>query len=190
MRFSIGLDLGQINDYTAIAIIETLDSEGGHDMFHLRHLERMRISYPDVAIRVKTLMESEQLKDKSTLVVDATGVGLPVVEMLVRSGVYYTVPIIITGGTNENYENGIHYVPKRNLVSLTQIMFQEGRLKIAKMPDTPTLVEELVNFKVKITDNAHDTYGGWREGIHDDLVLAVALALWDANRPESVIFLV
>jgi len=31
---------------------------------------------------------------------------------------------------------------------------------------------------VKITAKAHDIYEPWREGIHDDLVLAVALACW------------
>jgi hypothetical protein len=25
---------------------------------------------------------------------------------------------------------------------------------------------------------AHDSYGAWREGAHDDLVLAVAVAAW------------
>ncbi|MEJ7861626.1 MAG: hypothetical protein WKF90_08310 [Pyrinomonadaceae bacterium] len=34
---------------------------------------------------------------------------------------------------------------------------------------------------MKINDSAHDTYGAWREGTHDDLVLAAALALWCAN---------
>lgn len=38
---------------------------------------------------------------------------------------------------------------------------------------------ELQNFKVKINpETAHDSYGAWREGQHDDLVLAVALGLW------------
>ena len=27
-------------------------------------------------------------------------------------------------------------------------------------------------------ETAHDSYGAWREGQHDDLVLALALALW------------
>ena len=36
---------------------------------------------------------------------------------------------------------------------------------------------------MKIIDNANDTYGAWREGTHDDLVLAVALAVWKANQP-------
>ena len=29
---------------------------------------------------------------------------------------------------------------------------------------------------------AHDIYGAWREGQHDDLVLATALAVWFGER--------
>lgn len=47
------------------------------------------------------------------------------------------------------------------------------------------LINELLSFKVKITPNAHDTYGTWREGVHDDLVLAVALAYWIGENPTE-----
>lgn len=33
-------------------------------------------------------------------------------------------------------------------------------------------------FKVKISTSGHDSYEAWREGDHDDLVLAALLALW------------
>ncbi len=44
------------------------------------------------------------------------------------------------------------------------------------------LVRELENFRVKITAAANETFGAWREGQHDDLVIAVALACWLAER--------
>lgn len=31
---------------------------------------------------------------------------------------------------------------------------------------------------MKVTTAANDVYGAWREGTHDDLVLAASLALW------------
>ncbi len=40
------------------------------------------------------------------------------------------------------------------------------------------LVEELQNFKLKITTAGNDTYEAWRESDHDDLVLAAAMAAW------------
>jgi hypothetical protein len=53
------------------------------------------------------------------------------------------------------------------------------------IPAVPTLVQELLAFRVKIDPlTAHDSYGAWREGAHDDLVLAVAVAAWYGQRPE------
>jgi hypothetical protein len=92
-------------------------------------------------------------------------------------------PIQITGGDTVTRDGNLTRVPKRDLVSAAQVALQTGRLKIAaSLPDAATLTRELESFQVKINlDTAHDSYGAWREGSHDDLVLAVALALWIAN---------
>jgi hypothetical protein len=37
---------------------------------------------------------------------------------------------------------------------------------------------ELVKMRVKVTPGGYEQYGAWREGSHDDLVLAVALGHW------------
>jgi hypothetical protein len=88
-------------------------------------------------------------------------------------------PILITGGHKATWEAGVWHVPKKELASVLQVLLQLGRLKIAKeLPEAQALVRELENFKVKITIAANETFGGWREGDHDDLVLAVALACW------------
>jgi hypothetical protein len=57
---------------------------------------------------------------------------------------------------------------------------QNGRLKVAReLPLAETLKTELLNFRVKIDPKtAHDSYEHWREGDHDDLVLATAMACW------------
>ena len=46
------------------------------------------------------------------------------------------------------------------------------------------------NFRVKVTDAANETFGAWRERPHDDLVLAVAIAAWQAERPAPFALLV
>ncbi len=75
-------------------------------------------------------------------------------------------------------------MPKRDLISATLVLLQNGQLKIADaLPLKDTLVKELLNFRVKINiSTAHDTYEAWREGDHDDLVLSVALACWAGER--------
>ena len=75
-------------------------------------------------------------------------------------------------------------MPKRDLVSTISVLLQTERLKVAEsLQDAALLVQELLNFRVKIDPlTAHDSYGAWREGQHDDLVLAVALASWYGER--------
>jgi hypothetical protein len=42
--------------------------------------------------------------------------------------------------------------------------------------------EELKNFRMKITAAANVSFEAWREGDHDDVVLAMALVCWAAQR--------
>jgi hypothetical protein len=90
-------------------------------------------------------------------------------------------PITITGDTKVTLDRGWH-VPKKDLVGLLQVLLQSRRIKAAPtLPAAPTLVQELLNFQVKITPAANETFGAWREGVHDDLVLAVAIAAWEGE---------
>src|SRR5262245_36527098 len=90
----------------------------------------------------------------------------------------------ITGGQAVTVtEDGLHHVPKKELVTCRQLLLQGRRLKVARiLPEADTLVKELQHFEVKVTASAHEVFGTWREGLHDDLVLAVALACWWAER--------
>ena len=120
----------------------------------------------------------------SALVVDQTSVGRAVVDMLRQSAHCQVVPVTITGGQNvTEAEDGSRHVPKKELVTGLQLLLQGRRLQIARsLPEAGTLVRELENFRVKITQAAHETFVSWREGQHDDLVLAAALACWWAER--------
>jgi hypothetical protein len=71
-------------------------------------------------------------------------------------------------------------VPKRDLVTVTQVLLQNGCLKVAAaLPEAETLKRELLNFRVKIDPKtAHDSYEHWREGDHDDLLLSVSMGAW------------
>ena len=75
----------------------------------------------------------------------------------------------------------IYRVPKLMLISRVQALLHDGRLKIHKrLPDAPALVAELQDFRAKVTDSGYWKFGA-RSGKHDDLVLAVAIALWRAH---------
>jgi hypothetical protein len=93
--------------------------------------------------------------------------------------------VTITGGDSvTRAEGGGWRVPKRDLISATLVLLQNGQLKVAEaLKLRETLVKELLAFRVKINiATAHDSYEAWREGDHDDLVLSVALSCWAGER--------
>jgi hypothetical protein len=204
--FVIGLDLGQKQDYTAVAVVEKFDRGlAEKPMLYLRHLERYPLATPygEQMDRVAALVRKIKRQadphrpphpnlivnppPPPELVVDATGVGMGVVEMLKDRGLSYRA-VSITGGISETSSRGTYHVPKRNLVSRAVAPFEGHRLKIAKgMRLVEELVSELENFKVKVNlRTAHDSYEAWREADHDDLVLALALACWWAERRSGI----
>lgn len=199
----MGVDLGQAHDYTAITVVERIKrrrNEKTHVIYQVGHLERLPLgtSYPEQVATIKE--RQEELLGPSTVVdgqvgrearvkiiVDATGVGRPVVDMLRKEGLKVEA-VIITGGDAEGHGDGFHRVPKRNLVSIGQVLLQTGRLRIHKsLPLADVLTAEMLAFKVAISRRGHDSYGNdWRENDHDDQVLATLLAVWwPEHRPRA-----
>jgi len=187
--YFLGLDLGQTRDFTALAVLERQPpTDAGTAVeppeYALRHLHRFPLGtpYTEIVPAVAALVRSGPLAE-SPVVVDQTGVGRAVVDML-RQAIGWVVPVTITGGHAATVtEDRSFHVPKKELVTCLQILMQSRRLRIARtLHDAAVLVRELQQFQVKITAAAHETFGVWREGQHDDLVLAVALACWWAER--------
>jgi hypothetical protein len=155
-----------------------------HPVLSVRHLERFELGtrYPAIIERVCELIRKPPLDGKSIAgLVDKTGVGAAVIDSFVQSGLM-PMAITIHGGSEvspDPHRPG-YRVPKRDLVSAVQVLLQNERLKIPRSLNlTETLRKELLNFRVKIDPRtAHDSYEHWREGEHDDLVLATAMACW------------
>jgi hypothetical protein len=189
-NYFTGLDLGQTTDYSALAVLEQTRAPAYDDpgrmvkQYAVRHLQRFPLGTPYTAIcaQVGELFATNPLL-RTTLVVDQTGVGRPVVDMLRKASVAAQIrPITITGGQQASPAADGWHVPKKELVSTLQVLLQTRRLQVApSLPEAKTLVKELLDFKVKITAAAHETFGNFREGTHDDLVLAIMLAAWQGS---------
>jgi hypothetical protein len=188
--YVMGLDLGQLSDPSALGIIEvglrvtdTYDLVAGYD---LRYLERypLRTSYPEIVRSVRTLYYRLPAGLR-WLVLDSTGVGRPVVDMFSEAGVP-TTNVTITAGMQALHrpeEPNEFHVPKRDLVAAVQKALRTRSLRMsAALAEVDTLQTELGNFELKISQAGHDSYGAWRGGTHDDLVLALAVALWYAQQ--------
>jgi hypothetical protein len=179
MSFYVGLDLGKEADPSALAVVE----QRGRDL-HLRHLERYPLGtpYPVVVDKVDNLLRDPRLAG-AELVVDATGVGSAVTDMLRERGLRF-VPVTLTGGEREHHEGGSWQVPKTALVSALDVALSSGRLKAAEgLPLWPTMRDELLAFRRKIDERtAHVSYQHRTKAGHGDLVIATALACWWARR--------
>jgi hypothetical protein len=183
MPYILGLDLGQAADFSALAILEQTKQVKAN-RYGCRGLKRWPLgtSYPAIVAEVAKLVEKLPLKD-AKLVIDGSGVGRPVVDMFTKAHLSASIePVIITAGQSESQADRYHHVAKVILVSSVQVLLQERRLQFAAaLTETPILVRELENYRVKVTPAANESFNA-REGEHDDLVLALALACWWGER--------
>jgi hypothetical protein len=194
--YILGLDLGQAADYTALAVLErkeksaVITAPGKPDRikkswhFGCRGLKRWPLGtpYPAIVADVEKLTAKPPLA-KADLVIDGTGVGRPVVDMFRQARISVTlVPVMITAGSKESHQDGYYHVAKTILISTLQVLLQQRRLQFARiLAETPALVKELQDYQVKVTQAANEVFNA-REGAHDDLLLALALACWQGDR--------
>lgn len=199
--FFVGLDLGQARDPSAISVVERLSvptDEIERDattndlvqrrqrIYRLRHLMRPQLgtSYVSIVETVVGMMRKPEIVG-ARLVVDFTGVGAAVTDMLHKAGLD-PVAVYIHGGDKVTERDGGGFnVPKRDLAGVLQMLLQTKRFHIRQsMPLADVFMREMLNFKVKVNiSTGHDSYEALREGDHDDLVLCVAIPCWYAERP-------
>jgi hypothetical protein len=193
--FYVGLDLGQRQDYSALAVVERRERgtrvahlpwmerrEDGEGTLVVRHLERMKLGtpYTQVVRRVVEVMRHGALGGPRRLVVDATGVGMPVVDMLRASRPGCEIAaVLITGGQGERFDGKVWHVPKLDLLARLQGLLEQKRLRISRrMRESGTLVRELTDMRSTRRASGRLRVGADGSGEHDDLALAVALAVW------------
>lgn len=115
---------------------------------------------------------------------DVTGVGRPVYDILERAvasdertrGVDVR-PITFTHG--DTYDAKTGRMGKAYLVSRLQALLQGRCLTLPPLhPDTEQMARELKDYEIHVSAaDAHDTYGAFKVGTHDDLVTALGLAV-------------
>jgi hypothetical protein len=158
--------------------------------YRVRHLERRSppVRYKEVAERVAELVGAV---GECVVAMDLTRTGRPVHTLIMgtvheatkdtRPGVSQC-PITVTGeyGAVSHSPDVGWLVPRRDLVSSALLLFEQEQLKIAEGLDlAQTLTQEFMDFKPKAPKEELE---GWRLAKNDDLVLAVAMSVWAAER--------
>jgi hypothetical protein len=196
-RVSIGLDLGQKADHTAVAVVqaELCGSEWHHSV---RFLQRLPLGtpYPEVARRIRQITDNsiisfrkEMLEKYQQIIeayphlyVDATGLGSPFIDLLksIRPKVRKIHPCYFTYGDRRSISpDGEIKIGKAWMVSRLQVLLQSNRIHFPLIPEAEVLAKELQDYEIRISENANEKYGAFKVGSHDDLVTALGLATMD-----------
>lgn len=182
----IGVDIGQKRDPTAIAVAEAQERiTHGRSEYHylIRHLERLQLGtpYPDVARRVGKIYHGARARSgkEALIYVDATGVGAPIVDMLRDDppGTRSIKAVYFTHGDRREEARGEVKLGKAYLVSRLQALLQTRRLHLPQTSEAEALAKELLDYEIRLDENANDKYGAFKVGCHDDLVTALGLAV-------------
>lgn len=205
-NYTIGLDLGQQRDYSALVIaervhvIEGRSSEdcferdaGRHVMnsYHLRHIQRFELGtpYTSVVDAVGELLRSPELLGHAVLLFDRTGVGGAVADLFTQAymrghlGAEWPLGVTLTAGFSKRggiVGHGAGAVHKHDVVQRLYMLLEAGRIKIPLgLPLAEQLTKEIRAFRFKQNAQTGNlSFEAERESDHDDLVIALALAVW------------
>jgi hypothetical protein len=182
-----GLCLGQPHEPSAFAILERSGS-GNDATYQLKALERYKAGdpYPDTFDRIAKWYAMPNIRG-TTLVVDKTGVGKGIVDLLQRRqiGAHLQNVQIIHGHHAGETEDGFS-VPKKDAAAALQSVLSTKRIRIPMnlLPGPlSSLKKELVNFRMKNTTTlGGDPMEPHRDSDQADLIYAVCLPIWYSDR--------
>ena len=205
-EYILSQDIGKKQDDTTSLIYritpEYVDSyDGGRRVMTFMdvvYMDKRRLSYDRLARFTQELMQSASLGERSTLLIDGTGIGEAVYDIYTSKGLE-PVKIIFTSGETASMErnraeqskrfNDIsgYKVPKVDMVSAAQVIFQQGRIRFA--PDLPfrdECLEQLQSFVGKVNERTENVkYENLTDEIHDDFVVNILMASWYAIHMDA-----
>lgn len=153
----VGVDFGRYRDYTAAVVLS-----GTRDLMQVVETRRFTgLSYAEQVDRVTRLL---QAYNAPVVLCDRTGLGDPFVEQLQASARNAAISGFQFNAVSKNQliDNLAMIVDKRLIKSLPQ----------------PELMRELEHYEAKDSGDGNLAQMGGMSGIHDDLVIALALAAW------------
>ena len=208
MKYCLGLDLGSEVDNAAITILKRVEKFQAPDMtipshgvrneqrkvvneLHMIYIKEIPLGtpYPDIVHKINTMMNNPEWVGQIHCVVDRTGVGIPVTQLMTNAKIPY-VGVMITGGKQMNATKEHYNVPKVDIVTALLVAMQVKRFKMPRVSsvskdmqkDMARFNEELGRFKMKVNNQTKKiAYEAETEKVHDDLVISTALAVWWMN---------
>lgn len=192
-EYFLGLDLGQRRDRTAVAIIERshcVSATGRNPItweplrrihHNVRFLQRLPLHTPYTAVSQHVAGMANRLAALGTTIVavDATGVGLPIVDALrIVNAPWRLMPVTIGFSGTQYYDDGFFRVPKRDLIANLQLAAETRAFAIpGRLRESEVLLDELCSMRASTRHSGHTRIEA-PGNQHDDLAIALSLAWW------------
>lgn len=181
----LGVDVGKQQDPTALVVTEQV-MRANLPHFLVRSLERMPLgtSYPLVADRIEQVMTRLEAKGRPrlgprlfvvVLIVDATGVGLAVGDLLRERGLHPKLAMFTGSDSLTEHPGDVVSIGKGWMVSRLQVLLQSRRLHLPATGEAVALMKELQDYEINVSDRGHASFNA-KSGKHDDLVIALGLS--------------
>jgi len=156
-RYIIGVDLARVEDFTVLAV---------YDATNNKQVYQARFNKIDWGMQKARIAETARHFTDGTspaqVVIDATGLGDPIVDDLARMG----IPVDPIRFTNDQ---------KRQLIEKLVNWIELKRIHILPIEETK---RELTNFTYDISEVTDRVRYEAPQGFHDDIIIAHALAVW------------
>lgn len=156
-QYVMGIDLGKTLDYSAVSIIDRNTHE-------LVHQSRWQGDWTTTIDQLLTLRTSY---NRAHCVIDSTGTGDPIAEILRKRGV--------TRAHIDDFK--FSNKSKDQMVRKMGVFFSEGRIILPSIDQIPNLVSEIEQYTYEISKAGNYRYTAPR-GMHDDEVCSLGLAIW------------
>lgn len=151
--YVIGCDLAKVQDYTVLTVYDRADN---HQVYQMRF---NKLDWPYQKEKIKGLADKY---NHALVYMDTTGVGEPIYEDLVRTGVAIE-PI--------HFTNEI----KKQLIEKLANWIELQNLKMLQLEET---INELNYFTYDYSEKTGRVIYNAPVGFHDDIVISHALAVW------------
>ncbi|MBI3844526.1 MAG: hypothetical protein HY292_07775 [Planctomycetes bacterium] len=160
-RYAAGLDLAKTEDFTVFVIIDEQKRVVFLDRFH-------RV---DWSIQIARIKAATQRFDDCSVLVDSTGSGEPIYERLCEEDI-------------DAVGYGFTSASKAALINNLALMLEKRELTLPRADLCPELIDELESFEYSVTESGNVRMSA-PSGVHDDCVIALALAAWGVKDLEG-----
>lgn len=161
--YVMGVDLAKTVDYTCLCVIDSVTR-------HVVAFERFQdIKWADQKLRIQALAAKY---NNALCIVDASGVGDPIVEDLRNSN--------ISLWYNDDGKPGFKFTAESKAQLVEQLVMAIEQRQIT-FPQIDILIDELMSYEYLISEGGRIKYGA-PSGKHDDTVIALSLAVWGIRR--------